>query len=155
MQGRASGTSERKVYDDVFTLCFLFRLKTAPVAQPQEAPRSDVRSSRSAHAQVQSYGELSRGRALGKGGGASVQVRRMSLPTVRPSVERVHRVLVVRRALHRLGVARVVPHVHLSRLCEDHGSPSRLRLQCLHCVVRLGLSGVSWCRGRSAFPGAR
>ena len=51
LQGRerASGTSERKVYGDVFILCILVRHKTAP--------RSDVRSAMGTHAQVHSYGE--------------------------------------------------------------------------------------------------
>ena len=49
--------------------------KTAPMAQPQEAALSDVRRFRGARAQVHSCGELSHGRALGRGGGASVQVR--------------------------------------------------------------------------------
>ena len=91
LQGRASGTSERKVYGDALTLCIL------QMAQAQEAPWSDVRSSRGAHAQVHSHGELFRGRALGRGGGASVQVRRMSRPTVRPATERSHREFVMRR----------------------------------------------------------
>ena len=43
MQGRASGTSERKVYGDVFTQCILFRHQTAPMAQPRStATKSDL-----------------------------------------------------------------------------------------------------------------
>ena len=44
-------------------------------------------------------------------------------------LQRGHGVFALRRVLHRFGVVRVVSHLHFSRLREDHGSSSRLRLQ--------------------------